>query len=748
MSLLESRDHYKPFLYPFAYQAYKTAQSMHWLPTEVPMAEDIKDWNQRLSTNEKSLLTQLFRFFTQADCFHPETEILTQRGWVFFYALTVEDRVAQVSDDMSVTFVAPTKYVEKEFEGELIRFKADRVAVDHLVTPGHNVVYQYKDEWKRETAEEVKLYQRKKLFVAGRGIGEKEHLTPLERILIAFQADGNVKKGLTGEKLGFFPHRYTFSKNRKITRMRELLAQSDLNFNETKKLTPAGEYTTFYVEHSEILTKGFEWVNLEQINETWAKEFIEELIHWDGTRDAWGNEFYANTNTDAVNVVQAVAALAGRGCYARLDVDDRSEKFSDIWTVGFGDFGGSVDCQHVNKTSEPYSGKVYCVAVPTGRVLVRANGKTLVSGNCDIAKGYRTKYMPRFEHPEIQMMFGAFVAAEANHIDAYSTLIDTLGIPESEYKAFHEYKAMRDKHAYMFEHESGKSISDLAVDIAVFSAFGEGMQLFSSFAILLSFQKRGLMKGMSQIVSWSLRDESHHVESMIRLFHELVKEHPRVWTDETKQRIYETCRQMVKLEDAFIDQAFNIGSVDGITPEETKRYIRYIADRRLLQLGLKPHFKVKENPFSWLDWLMNAPEHANFFETRATEYGKGEIAGWDHAFDFLNPPATPPILKVEGAQYYVFTMPNCPHCVRAKQMLEDAGIPFVADQINDAGTRSWLKEKVECKTFPMVYEFDPETGEKTRFIGGADALYAELHKDDAPDDVVESGCPEDVCQIA
>lgn len=346
--------------------------------------------------------------------------------------------------------------------------------------------------------------------------------------------------------------------------------------------------------------------------------------------------------------------------------------------------------------------------------------------NADIcvASAYFEKYAMRFPHPELRMMFGAFIAAEANHIDAYATLIDTLGLPEGEYKAFQNYKSMRDKHEYMMERESGKSIADLAVDIAIFSGFGEGLQLFSTFAILLSFQKRGLLKGMTTIVEWSLRDEHLHVESMIHLFHDLIKEHPRVWNDETKQRIYQTCRDMVKLEDAFIDQAFSIGPVEGITPEETKKYIRYIADRRLLQLGLKPNYRVKDNPFPWLEFLMNSPVHTNFFESRSTEYGKGEIEGWSNAFNFLTP-QKPEIVPVEPAplMYRVFTMPDCPHCTRAIEALERNHVAYETKLVKDSNQRGIMKSSENWTTFPMVYKLskaDPE------FIGGADALINHL----------------------
>src|SRR5690606_2672038 len=132
--------------------------------------------------------------------------------------------------------------------------------------------------------------------------------------------------------------------------------------------------------------------------------------------------------------------------------------------------------------------------------------------------------------------------------------------------------------------------------LAVYSAFGEGMQLFSSFAILLNFARYNKMKGMCQIVTWSIRDESLHVESMIKLFHAFIDENKQIWKNDLKGEIYQAALDMVDLEDKFIELAFKQGGIEGLEKEEVKQYIRYIADRRLLQLGLKPKFKVKENP--------------------------------------------------------------------------------------------------------------------------------------------------------
>lgn len=255
--------------------------------------------------------------------------------------------------------------------------------------------------------------------------------------------------------------------------------------------------------------------------------------------------------------------------------------------------------------------------------------------DCDVAGGYRTRYLPAFGgHPEVSMMLLAFAASEANHVHAYSLLLDTIGMPESEYRAFQDYAEMRDKHDYLFGARHGDMCEKgrLALDMAVFSAFGEGMQLFSSFAMLLSFQRRGLMKGMGTIVEWSIKDESHHVEFMVKLFHQFIRENPELWTDDFRGRIYQTARDMVDLEDRFVDLAFAEGGIIGMEKDDVKTYVRYIADRRLNQLGLKSNYGIEVNPFSWLEELLALRVHTNFFEGRSTEYRKGGIEGWDDVF--------------------------------------------------------------------------------------------------------------------
>ena len=169
--------------------------------------------------------------------------------------------------------------------------------------------------------------------------------------------------------------------------------------------------------------------------------------------------------------------------------------------------------------------------------------------------------------------------------------------------------------------------------MAVFSAFTEGLQLFASFAILLNFPRFNKMKGMGQIVTWSVRDETLHCNSMIRLFKDFIKEEPQIWNDKLKNEIYEACKTIVHHEDAFIDLAFQMGPMQGLTADEVKQYIRFIGNRRLEQLGLNPIYDVKKNPLTWLDTMLNGVEHMNFFEGRATEYSKASTKGtWGEVF--------------------------------------------------------------------------------------------------------------------
>lgn len=249
-------------------------------------------------------------------------------------------------------------------------------------------------------------------------------------------------------------------------------------------------------------------------------------------------------------------------------------------------------------------------------------------GDLDVAGGYVHNYLPYFPQPEVRMMLLGFAAREALHVAAYSHLIETLGMPESTYSEFLEYSEMREKHEYVMNiSNKNGDLQSTARHIAVFSAFTEGMQLFSSFIMLLNFPRHGHMKGMGQIITWSIVDETQHSESMIKLFRVYIEENREIWNDKLKENIYTIATKMVELEDKFIDLAFSMGPMENLTADDVKHYIRYIADRRLISMGMKGIFKIKKNPLPWVESMINAPSHTSFFENRSTDYAKGALLG-------------------------------------------------------------------------------------------------------------------------
>jgi ribonucleoside-diphosphate reductase beta chain len=247
-----------------------------------------------------------------------------------------------------------------------------------------------------------------------------------------------------------------------------------------------------------------------------------------------------------------------------------------------------------------------------------------------VGGSYVDVFLPRIKNNEARMMMLSFAQRETIHMRSYALLNDTLGFPESEYTAFLEYEAMADKIEFMqtFDPDTKQGLAKAIAQ----TVCNEGMSLFSAFVMLLNFQRFGKLKGMCEIVEWSIRDETMHVDGMTALFRQYITENPEVVNDEFKQSIYDMYRTAVTLEDKVIDLAFELGAMEGITQSEVKEYIRYIADRRLVNLGLKANWDISSNPLPWLDWVLNGDSFKNFFEGRVTDYSadgmSGDSWGW------------------------------------------------------------------------------------------------------------------------
>jgi len=253
----------------------------------------------------------------------------------------------------------------------------------------------------------------------------------------------------------------------------------------------------------------------------------------------------------------------------------------------------------------------------------------------EIANCYHKYYKKFFKATEVQMMLTAFENMETVHIVTYSHLLKTLGLPEVEFLAFQQYDEMKAKLDWLHSFNPESPI-EIAESLAAFSGATEGMSLFASFAILLNFPRHNKLRGMGDLITWSARDESLHCEGIAALFHTYLAEHPEIDRKALEKRIYKVFQQAVANEDKFIDLAFEMGPVEGLSAEEVKKYIRFVANIRLAQLGYKPLFEVTKNPLPWLTNMLNGAEYGNFFESRVTDYSKAQTEGeWDEdAYDF------------------------------------------------------------------------------------------------------------------
>ena len=248
-----------------------------------------------------------------------------------------------------------------------------------------------------------------------------------------------------------------------------------------------------------------------------------------------------------------------------------------------------------------------------------------------------TNWFPKHEIKQMAMIFGS---QETIHATAYSYLNETLGL--DDFSAFLHEPTMADK----FEHLSGvdtdytyedlaenpKARRKVARSLAIFSAFAEGVSLYSSFAVLYSFQMRNLLKGIGQQMKWSVRDESLHSKMGCRLFRHMCDEYPEL-RDEVKDKIIKAAEIMVQMEHNFIDKIFEMGDLENLKAKDLKNFISRRANEKLIELGYEQHFEFDGESAKELDWfyhLTGGVEHTDFFAIRPTAYSKaGENEVWD-----------------------------------------------------------------------------------------------------------------------
>lgn len=344
---------------------------------------------------KEEILSRNGTLFVRGDCYDNQTEILTNEGWKLFKDLQDSDKVAQFNKDKTIEFIQPLAKIEKDFSGEMYQYTTDKTKRSVIVTPKHKmVVYDKKKDtilWTLAT--ETNYYQNHDMLVAGYKLGEIDTLTDYDRLMIAFQADGRCR-GIN--KTEQFERGYTlefqFSKERKIKRLEDILNR--LNIKYRKFQTPSQKLSNkhenwndgvgFYINIPNKPFKTFkEWVNFSDKSFKWCQEFIDEISLWDGHNRADLQDYveFDNANKDDVEIVQIAATLAGYKTTFSVKQDNRKTQFNDIYRVFIDKKSYMLGGSNIKKSTIQYDGKIYCVTVPSGMLVVRRNNQVFISGN-------------------------------------------------------------------------------------------------------------------------------------------------------------------------------------------------------------------------------------------------------------------------------------------------------------------------------------------------------------------------------
>jgi nicotinic acid phosphoribosyltransferase len=364
-------------------------------------------------------------------CYDDKTEVLTARGFVLFSQLNDADTVGQYHEDGSITFVTPTARFADRYVGPMRKFGSGKLRyVDAIVTPNHRMVVKRDDEIQLQEAGEIgRLPKNSRFAVAGLAVGDASmtKLSDLDRLEIAFQADGSYASRAhryTGSRSGDAqPIRFTLKKLRKIERLREILVRLGYEYTETPQKS---DYVHFWIKCPETLHKTFDWIDFSKISADWAREFIEEASHWDGSRHLNSMQYFSSLeeNTDAV---QTVAILAGYKTHRSTYEDERSSrKLQHIVSCQYGK--DWVSGEPVSVESVDYDGIVYCVSVPTKMLVTRRDGRVLICGNTEhsvMCAGGQDTELETFERL-LQLYPSGIVSVVSDTWDLWHVLTDIL----------------------------------------------------------------------------------------------------------------------------------------------------------------------------------------------------------------------------------------------------------------------------------------------------------------------------------
>lgn len=325
------------------------------------------------------------------ECFSGDTELLTLEGFIRFDELKDGTVCAQVNpESKKLSYVTPSKFIRRDYKGDMLHIKSHS-GVDVLVTPGHDLLrYRRVDgSWNKVQAGKAKFNHGWRLLAAPASKAGRDVLTPDERLQVAYQADGSRHSKTFAA--------FSFCKQRKIDRFLQLMSDGNFVWSESNDMRNNGR-RRFLVRNTAHLSKTMRGsLDLRSLSSVGCRSLIEEAIAWDGSDISESLGYYSSTEESNTDFFQEVCVLAGLRARKTLQVDNRKESYKDVHRLFIRRVTPWIDTQAVKVTKEPFSGKVYCVEVPDGCIVVRRGGKTVVIGNCHTFGNWADTFRPGYK---------------------------------------------------------------------------------------------------------------------------------------------------------------------------------------------------------------------------------------------------------------------------------------------------------------------------------------------------------------
>jgi len=321
------------------------------------------------------------------ECFKGDVELLTEKGWVRFDRLGDEQIAQYDGETRGISFAKPLRKIKKPYNGKMVKFYSEKL-MNLTMTEGHELIQFRKDgSYRKIKAKDCKFNHLWENRTAGYSVIKGGKLTPIQRLCIAYQADGS--------KHGNTKAAFQFSKKRKIDRFIDICSDGDISWNETKPIPCVNntkERRRFFVSNSGLTKDIASLFDLSKIGLDLAREIIEEMVCWDGHKHSDNSYYFSSVDESAVDFYQAVCALAGYKTNKTIQVDHRKDSYSDVHRLFISKNVEGFKAQGMDKETYHYKGEVYCVTVETGNILVRSGGKVTVIGNChSLRKSIRDK---------------------------------------------------------------------------------------------------------------------------------------------------------------------------------------------------------------------------------------------------------------------------------------------------------------------------------------------------------------------